>query len=215
MVLELRDHYSAVHRVLLQNDDVKEQSAPQQTVEASAGGKAPKRKSITKSIITASMSPTSFLPQYPVPLAPLQLHLQQNQPQVSLQQQQLILRQVSSVFSGGKEEVNLKPIVNAPGDCIVTTTDDDTSDSEPAIASGPCTSWILARTRGELTTFGTSLLRPEAAAHKVHNSSRKPKDVVIDELWRHYVTFHAKELLASSATEPGWVGNVIDDDEDK
>ena len=30
----------------------------------------------------------------------------------------------------------------------------------------PCSARILARTRGELTSFGTSLLRPEAAAHK-------------------------------------------------
>merc|ERR1712228_649661 len=74
----------------------------------------------------------------------------------------------------------------------------------------PCSARILARTRGELTSFGTSLLRPEAAAHKVHNSSRKPKHVVIDELWRHYMQCHAQELMTSTNNESGCIGNVID-----
>ena len=77
-----------------------------------------------------------------------------------------------------------------------------------------CTAKILALRRGDLLVFGTSILRPEAALHKVHNSSRKPKHVVIDELWKHYVEFHSKELMDSSNTAPGWVGSVRDDDED-
>jgi len=81
-------------------------------------------------------------------------------------------------------------------------------------ANASCSSRILARTRGELTSFGTSLLRPEAAAHKVHNSSRKPKHVVIDELWRHYTIYHSHELMATT-DNAGCIGNVMDDDEEK
>jgi hypothetical protein len=70
-----------------------------------------------------------------------------------------------------------------------------------------------------LTSFGTSLLRPEAAAHKVHNSSRKPKHVVIEELWRHYLQFHGHELMdgriVAAPTGAGCIGNVIDDEDDK
>ena len=77
-----------------------------------------------------------------------------------------------------------------------------------------CTAKILALRRGDLLVFGTSILRPEAALHKVHNSSRKPKHVVIDELWKHYVDFHPKELMDSSNSAPGWVGSVKDDDDD-
>ncbi len=76
----------------------------------------------------------------------------------------------------------------------------------------PCEAPILARNKAELTSFGTSLLRPEAAAHKVHNASRKPKDLVIEELWRHYMECHS--AMVAAAAEPGWVGNVIDDDDD-
>ena len=61
-----------------------------------------------------------------------------------------------------------------------------------------CSAKNLAHSRGELTSFGTSLLRPEAAAHKVHNSSRKPKHVVIDEIWRHYKQCHAHEIMWES-----------------
>ena len=77
-----------------------------------------------------------------------------------------------------------------------------------------CTAKILALRRGDLLVFGTSILRPEAALHKVHNSSRKPKHVVIDELWKHYVDFHSKELMDSSNSAPGWVGSVKDDDDE-
>ena len=45
-------------------------------------------------------------------------------------------------------------------------------------SSGQCLVGCLGKTKRELQTFGTSRLRPEAAAHRVHNASRKPKDQV-------------------------------------
>ena len=73
------------------------------------------------------------------------------------------------------------------------------SSTSPTAASGGgggggCTAPILARTRVELNACGTSLLRPEAAAHKVHNASRKPKDKVVEELWQHYARCHQHDL---------------------
>ncbi len=59
---------------------------------------------------------------------------------------------------------------------------------------GVCSVPVLAKTRVDLSACGTSMLRPEAAAHKVHNASRKPKDKVVEELWQHYVQCHAKDL---------------------
>ncbi len=122
----------------------------------------------------------------------------------------------------------------------------------PASANGGagCSAALMAKTRNELASCGTSLLRPEAAAHKVHNASRKPKEQVVDELWQHYQTCHAKELSvnganghedplainppASKRARPvkttiaqvaeaaaivgqgeGWVGDVVDDEDDK
>ena len=92
---------------------------------------------------------------------------------------------------------------------------DNQNEKPTSITPNVCTAKILAFQRKELLVFGTSILRPEAALHKVHNSSRKPKHVVIDELWKHYVEYHSKELLESSNTAPGWVGSVKDDEEDK
>lgn len=69
-----------------------------------------------------------------------------------------------------------------------------------------CTAGIIAKTRNELAACGTSLLRPEAAAHKVHNASRKMKDQVIEELWDHYVKCHAHNL-ALGKVSPRLVGN--------
>ena len=45
-------------------------------------------------------------------------------------------------------------------------------------SSGQCLVGCLGKTKRELQTFGTSRVRPEAAAHRVHNASRKPKDQV-------------------------------------
>ena len=53
---------------------------------------------------------------------------------------------------------------------------------------------VLAKSRAEIASCGTSLLRPEAAAHKVHNASRKPKDKVVEELWQHYLKCHKQDL---------------------
>ncbi len=62
-----------------------------------------------------------------------------------------------------------------------------------------CTSRVIAKTRPELAACGTSMLRPEAAAHKVHNASRKPKEQVIEELWQHYLACHAVDLDSAAA----------------
>jgi hypothetical protein len=63
-----------------------------------------------------------------------------------------------------------------------------------------------------LSACGTSILRPEAAAHKVHNASRKPKEVVVEELWKHYLTCHAKDFEGQA--ESGWIGKIVDEDEE-
>lgn len=62
---------------------------------------------------------------------------------------------------------------------------------------GQCNASVMAKSRVELASCGTSQLRPEAAAHKVHNASRKPKDKVVDELWQHYLSQHGKDLQLS------------------
>ena len=57
-----------------------------------------------------------------------------------------------------------------------------------------CASPIVAKNRNELSLLSTSKLRPQASAHKVFNSSRKTKNEVVDELWRHYLMHHAEAL---------------------
>ncbi|XP_040578554.1 uncharacterized protein [Lepeophtheirus salmonis] len=64
---------------------------------------------------------------------------------------------------------------------------------------GTCKMNVLAKTLLELSACGTSLLRPEAALHRVHNASRKSKDVVVSELWEHYVHFHNDQLSQPSS----------------
>ena len=72
------------------------------------------------------------------------------------------------------------------------------SSVSPDRSRSPCTSKVIAKTRAELSVCGTSQLRPEAAAHKVHNASRKSKDQVVEELWTHYLSSHADQLEAAS-----------------
>ena len=184
---------------------------------------------------------TSLLPQYPVPLGPLQLpqstalHQQQQPSQHQIKiETDTNASQLVEVHAKAKLQKTGKPTSIASGGTGLQFPTSTTTLQRHGItgntviprgqpsaespswthASQPCNAPILVRTRVELTSFGTSLLRPEAASHKVHNASRKPKDLVVDELWRHYVTFHAKDVMVSAATEPGWVGNVIDDEED-
>ena len=79
----------------------------------------------------------------------------------------------------------------------------------------PCSAKILAHSKSELTSFGTALLRPEAAAHKVPNSSRKPKHVVIDELWGHYKQCHSHKIMNfTDNSESGCIGNVVEDNDE-
>ena len=86
-------------------------------------------------------------------------------------------------------EVTVSPVMVAASSSTSPT---------PALAAGGCAAPILARTRVELNACGTSLLRPEAAAHKVHNASRKPKDKVVEELWQHYVQCHQHDLRSKA-----------------
>lgn len=139
-----------------------------------------------------------------------QLRQQQQQQQRQQQQQQLIGQMAA--LNGKSSKLAVKHTLLVP---VSTPADWNNVSSNSDGGGNPrCTANILARTRSELATCGTSMLRPEAAAHKVHNASRKPKDIVIDELWHHYVSCHQKDLMATSTAEPGWVGNVIDEDED-
>lgn len=117
-----------------------------------------------------------------------------------------------------------------------------------------CDADVIAFTKEELSSCGTSKLRPLAAAHKVHNASRKTKDQVVEELWIHFQEVHAQEISRKRTKEPvqtvapkrrtkqskkpdksestpkptiaqvaqaaevisaGWVGDVVDDEEEK
>ena len=60
-------------------------------------------------------------------------------------------------------------------------------------SSGQCLVGCLGKTKRELQTFGTSRLRPEAAAHRVHNASRKPKDQV--RINMHYISLYLIYIL--------------------
>ena len=82
-------------------------------------------------------------------------------------------------------EVTVSPVMVAASSSTSPTS---------ALGGGGCAAPILAKTRVELNACGTSLLRPEAAAHKVHNASRKPKDKVVEELWQHYARCHQHDL---------------------
>ena len=66
--------------------------------------------------------------------------------------------------------------------------------SNVTVVGGPCKVPIIANSYLGLSSCGTSALRPEAAAHKVHNASRKSKDKVIEELWLHYQLSHENEI---------------------
>ena len=70
--------------------------------------------------------------------------------------------------------------------------------SEPNTSKAQfCNSPIVAKSKGELSALGTSKLRPEASSHKVFNSSRKCKQEVVAELWEHYQTHHASEIVGN------------------
>lgn len=233
VLVKLRDHYSAVHRINMINDDSLENMAA-----ASSGpGKAPKKKVITapRADPTAIIEPlpVTMIQQLPkVPLTHVQLSIKADQIQP------LILAQLSpfsearidstsyDVTTGETTDVSLLSSHHITSKSTTTTPllqHETTHSKGSSLSSSSCSSKVMAKSEHELHTFGTSLLRPEAAAHKVHNSSRKPKHVVIAELWRHYLQFHAKELtmtmtMASNGSvqeEMGWVGSVEDDDEDK
>ncbi len=80
-----------------------------------------------------------------------------------------------------------------------TTISNNNSSSSNNGSGQACPSGVIAKTRAELSSCGTSMLRPEAAAHKVHNASRKPKEKVIEELWQHYLACHAAELTSPTS----------------
>ena len=231
VLVKLRDHYAHVHRVMMLEDDFKDNSYH---------GKTNKKKShtfkheISPSVISsstttnatsaASAAAVAILPQIPLPLTPI--HFKQtmtNPPQIVMQTSvPNIIQNVQIIDS----KPLASPFDNQPPQqqSAISSTNNSAFDAPIDVQNDKhnfpngmnvCTAKILALRRGDLLAFGTSILRPEAALHKVHNSSRKPKQLVIDELWKHYVEFHSKELLDSSNTAPGWVGSVKDDEEDK
>lgn len=162
------------------------------------------------------------LPQYPVPkqfingqpqvqqqVQQIQQQALQVQQQVQQQQQHLhIIQQgqqqhhhqgavtikkipAQSTFATRLHESQVLPEVTVSP--VMVAASSSTSPTS-ALGGGGCAAPILAKTRVELNACGTSLLRPEAAAHKVHNASRKPKDKVVEELWQHYAQCHQHDL---------------------
>jgi len=182
----LKVHYQEVHEVTMIEDDVDE---PPHPCNAAAGGKAPKKKH-------TSPSTKNSIP-YVVPHSPI-----------------TTTALAYDAFKVDTSPISMSPTMLKPNN--ITTLLDYLPLPAEKLAEGStdpgiCSSRVLARSKGELASFGTSLLRPEAAAHKVHNSSRKPKKVVCEELWIHYVQCHPEELELE--LESGWIGSVNDDDD--
>ena len=154
----LKVHYQEVHEVTMIEDDVDE---PPHPCNAAAGGKAPKKKH-------TSPSTKNSIP-YVVPHSPI-----------------TTTTLAYDAFKVDTSPISMSPTMLKPNN--ITTLLDYLPLPAEKLAEGStdpgiCSSRVLARSKGELASFGTSLLRPEAAAHKVHNSSRKPKKVVCEELW--------------------------------
>ena len=144
------------------------------------------------------------LPQHPLPMPPL---IQLQHKNVHPQPQTISLKSNPNEFAKAQIERELllkqKPLIKS-----------GQPDQYWQHAAPQCRAEILVKTRAELSACGTSMLRPEAAAHKVHNASRKPKDVVVDELWQHYLTCHQSEFVSLPKPDPGWVGSVEDEEDD-
>ena len=166
------------------------------------------------------------LPQYPVPKQLINGHPQAQQTtqqvhqevhqqvQQQVQQQHLHLLQQGQQQHHAQGAVTIKKIPTQPATIatklhesqvlpevtvspVMVAASSSTSPTS-ALGGGGCAAPILAKTRVELNACGTSLLRPEAAAHKVHNASRKPKDKVVEELWQHYVQCHQHDLRSKA-----------------
>jgi len=238
----LKSHYAVVHQVAMLEDDFGDAAG---AGGAPGGGKAPKKKTnsppkmhsgnttMVASYHMKNSSPT-MLPQRAMSLVPFQVQMPPDQALFSqvasivdrlpvdrrlhtMQEVPAMTHMLQHSVMQQQQQIQQQPQQQTQGDAGHLH---NGSNPNPGPGGGgvgsPCSARILARTRGELTSFGTSLLRPEAAAHKVHNSSRKPKHVVIDELWRHYMQCHAHELMATTNNdESGCIGNVIDDEDDK
>ncbi len=219
MTAELSQHYQHVHKVHIIHDDYKESAvarghSPQN---AGSGGKAKKRSHSSSSRGTSpTVSLIPQLPQHPVPMTPLLQHLkQENQQPVQHQVQQqtpLVLTRVDVEQLIKKELAQPLPQHHYQQQQLQQRQQTEIWDQTPR-----CRAEILVKTRAELSACGTSMLRPEAAAHKVHNASRKPKEVVVEELWQHYLQCHRNDFEADGvivSSQPGWVGNVTDEDEE-
>ena len=201
---ELCQHYQNVHNVLIVHDDTKEPnvSLPQPIKIKKANESKP--------------VPAAVLPQQPLPITQLQPQVQaqppkplpqvQPQPQPPPQPQPQPhhqLQGLAQICSIVEQELRSKQETPTPAKLTKL-------DCDPA---SKCRAEVLVKTREELSACGTSILRPEAAAHKVHNASRKPKGIVVEELWRHYFQCHKNELDRAIA-ESVWVGSVVDEDEE-
>jgi len=241
----LKSHYAVVHQVAMLEDDFGDAGAGTQSAGGGKAPKKktnspPKMHSGNTTMVASyhmkNSSPT-MLPQRAMSLVPFQVQMPPDQALFSqvasivdrlpvdrrlhtMQEVPAMTHMLQhSVMQQQQQQIQQQPQQQTQGDAGHLH---NGSNPNPGPGGGggvgsPCSARILARTRGELTSFGTSLLRPEAAAHKVHNSSRKPKHVVIDELWRHYMQCHAHELMATTNNqdESGCIGNVIDDEDDK
>ena len=168
----LKLHYQEVHDVTMVEDDIDEQLP--------GGGKAISKKKQTSSPLKGSSPYSIVVPQSPLPITP-------SFKADASSQQLLHSMAYSNTLVKPPSTNNITSVldnlpISLPTQTAVALTAE--KPKEPGIDSTSlCSSRVLARSKGELASFGTSLLRPEAAAHKVHNSSRKPKKVVCEELW--------------------------------
>jgi hypothetical protein len=209
---ELSQHYQLVHKVHIIHDDYKE-SAVARSHSPQHVGSVGKMKKRSHSNSSRGSSPTLSLipqlPQHPVPMTPLLQHLQQSQ--------QPVQRQVQQQPPPALTRIDVEQLIKKELSQPLPQQHQHNQQTEFWDQAPRCRAEILVKTRAELSACGTSMLRPEAAAHKVHNASRKPKEVVVAELWQHYLQCHQKDFEAAGvviSSEPGWVGNVLDEDEE-
>ena len=203
MTAELSQHYNSVHGVHMVHDDYKECNLitiPQHPDQVRSGGKIKRKNSHHSTSLSPPQAMTVIpqLPQHPLPMPPL---IQLQQKHVLPPQLQIISQKIYPKAQLERELLlKQQPLIK--------------SQHPEKFWEATCRAEILVKTRLELSACGTSMLRPEAAAHKVHNASRKPKDVVVEELWQHYLTCHQGEFVSLPKPDPGWIGSVQDEEDE-
>ena len=160
VIFLLKAHYQEAHHVQMVEDDDSEASP------ASGGGK----KKSNVSLKLAAVKPYSMMSM------PLSTPITSLSPTTSLP--------IAPAVTMVKPMTTLlESLPTSPSVLMMSSSEKLEHQDYCSKAAAGCNSKVLARSKAELASFGTSLLRPEAAAHKVHNSSRKPKHVVCQELW--------------------------------